>query len=199
MLRKLLALLATVMVGVGILTCPPATAAPIIYAGDPVTSPSTTPSTGGMHWLSDETDGGLVKAPSGTPKVENITITRATRGGVTTMAAQRVTYTVTCGTKKVNVWGDFERSGDLRRGVRGGFDGTATGWVQSYGRLGVVSYGATSVTDVRFSSAVIAGSGYSTGIVANKNQVYVQVVPWIWGASQGCNGGLGWTIPAPLS
>lgn len=197
MFRKLLALLLTAMVGVGILTCTPASAAPIIYAGDPVTSPSTTPSTGGMHWRFNLE--GRSWELSSPPKVEDITITKATRGGFSTMAAQRVTYTVTCGTKKVNVWGDFERSGNLRRAVRGGFDGTATGWTQSYGRLGVVSYGATKVTDVRFNPAVITGSGYSTGIVADRTVVYVQVVPWIWNASQGCNGGLGWVVPAPQS
>lgn len=129
---------------------------------------------------------GLVQAPS------------SAQAEVTTQAAQRVSYNVTCNGKPLTVWADFERSGTARRGVRGGF--SRTDWTLTFGRLGVVSSGAGKVTDVRFSSPVIAGSGYSQGAVGTVSNTWVQVVPWPWGATtigQACNGGLGWTIPAP--
>lgn len=189
MLRKMLALLLTALVGVGILVCTPASAAPIIYAGDPVVTPST--------------NAGMVKAPSGmhslqgTPaKIENLTIS----DGVTTMSAQRVSYNVTCNGKPTTVWGDFERSGTARRGVRGGF--SRGDYTLTFGRLGVVSSGAGKVTDVRFGSPVIAGSGYSQGGVGTASNTWVQVTPWPWGVTtigKACNGGLGYVIPAPAS
>jgi hypothetical protein len=111
--------------------------------------------------------------------------------------AQRVSYSVTCNGHRLTIWADFERSGGVRRGVRGGFSGPD--WTLTYGRLGVLSAGASKATDVRFNPVVIAGSGYSTGAVLPAADSYVLVVPWYraGGADKACNDGFGWTIPAP--
>lgn len=134
---------------------------------------------------------GIVQAPSSSAEG-----TRWERTAVTPSAGpHRVSVNTVCNGKPITVWADFERSGNVRRGVRGGF--SRDDYTLTFGRLGVVSYGAGRVTDVRFSQPVKAGSGYSTGAVADKSVAYVQVVPWPWGATtigQACNGGLGYAL-----
>jgi hypothetical protein len=138
-----------------------------------------------------------------TNRIVRAALALALAGGtvLATAPAQAVvtTYTntinVVCNGHPLKVWATFQSdsSNGKHRGIRGGF--TGPDYTQMYSKLGVVAYGATSVTSVTFNPQVIAGSGYSTGSwqISAAN---VQVVPWRYpgSAGTGCNGGLGYVV-----